>query len=45
LAQHGASDLQVLEASSNPGHHAIGVITPAAQRELIEKALRPKRFQ
>jgi len=43
LTQHGVADLTVVEASSAPGHAAIGVTTPSAHFELIEKALRPKR--
>ena len=44
LSQHGIAELALVEASSAPGHHAVGVATPAAHWELIEKALRPKRF-
>jgi hypothetical protein len=43
LSQHGIPDLALLEASSGPGHAAIGLTTPPAHFELIEKALRPKR--
>jgi len=44
LSQHGIPELQLVEASTAPGHHAVGLTTPAAHFELIEKALRPKRF-
>jgi hypothetical protein len=44
LAQHGASELPLVEASESPGHHAVGLTTPPEHFELIEKALRPKRF-
>jgi hypothetical protein len=43
LQQHGASDLELVELTLQPGHSAIGVATPAEHWELIEKALRPKR--
>jgi hypothetical protein len=43
LTQHGIPDLALVEASSGPGHAAIGLATPPAHFELIEKALRPKR--
>jgi uncharacterized protein len=45
LAQHGAAELQVVTESQGPGHHAIGLVTPAAHWELVEKALRPKRHR
>lgn len=44
LEQHGIGHLRLVDASSAPGHHAVGVTTPPEHRELIEKALRPKRF-
>jgi hypothetical protein len=44
LAQHGASELLVVEESAQPGHHAVGLKTPEPHWELIEKALRPKRY-
>jgi hypothetical protein len=44
LEQHGAAELALSEQSSGPGHHAVGVQAPPAQWELIEKALRPKRY-
>lgn len=44
LEQHGAGQLPLVEVSPAPGHHAIGVTTPEPHWELIEKALRPKRF-
>lgn len=44
LVQHGAAELALVEESLQPGHHAVGVATPEAHWELIEKALRPKRF-
>jgi hypothetical protein len=43
LEQHGLGRLTLLDASSAPGHHAVGVTTPPEHWELIEKALRPKR--
>jgi hypothetical protein len=43
LEQHGIGQLPLVEESSAPGHHAVGVTTPAPHWELIEKALRPKR--
>jgi hypothetical protein len=43
LTQHAIADLALVEASSAPGHAAIGLTTPPAHFELIEKALRPKR--
>lgn len=43
LQQHGISELSVVAESQAPGHHAVGVVTPEAHWELIEKALRPKR--
>lgn len=43
LAQHGASELALIEASDTPLHHAVGLVTPPAHWELIEKALRPRR--
>ena len=43
LNEHGIGELALVEASASPGHHAIGVTTPPAHFELIEKALRPKR--
>lgn len=44
LSQHGIGELVLVDVSTAPGHHAVGVTTPAAHYELIEKALRPKRF-
>ena len=44
LVQHGVAELPLVEASQAPGHHAVGVTTPPQHWELIEKALRPKRF-
>jgi hypothetical protein len=43
LAEHGLEGLSLLDESRAPGHHAVGVTTPVEHRELIEKALRPKR--
>jgi len=43
LAEHGTGPLEIVETSSSPGHHAVGVCTPTEHWELIEKALRPKR--
>ncbi len=43
LTQHGIADLPLVDASTAPGHHAVGVTTPAQHFDLIEKALRPKR--
>jgi len=43
LEQHGIGQLVVSESSLAPGHSAIGLATPTEHRELIEKALRPKR--
>ena len=44
LAEHGAAELEVVSLSPAPGHQAIGLVTPPARQELIEKALRPKRY-
>lgn len=44
LEQHGIAELPLVEQSSGPGHHAVGVTTPTAHWELFEKALRPKRY-
>lgn len=44
LNEHGIGELPTVEAASAPGHCAVGVTTPPQHRELIEKALRPKRF-
>jgi hypothetical protein len=44
LAQHGVAQLSVVEESTQAGHHAVGVKTPEPHWELIEKALRPKRY-
>jgi hypothetical protein len=44
LEQHGAGTLELVSEASAPGHAAIGVVTPPEHWELIEKALRPKRF-
>jgi hypothetical protein len=44
LQQHGAAQLEVVQSSTGPGHAAVGVATPPEHHELIEKALRPKRF-
>ena len=44
LTQHGIADLPLVEASSAPGHHAVGVTAPPEHWELLQKALRPKRF-
>jgi len=43
LAQHGIGQLVLVEDSQTAMHHAVGVQTPRAHWELIEKALRPKR--
>lgn len=43
LQQHGIGELAVVLVSQAPLHHAVGVATPEAHWELIEKALRPKR--
>jgi hypothetical protein len=43
LTQHGIAELALVDAQAAPGHHAVGVTTPAQHWELIEKALRPKR--
>jgi hypothetical protein len=43
LVQHGIGELELHEASLSPGHHAVGVTTPPAHWELLEKTLRPKR--
>jgi hypothetical protein len=45
LAQHEAATLEVVEVTLQPGHHGIGVVTPPEHFELIEKALRPKRWE
>ena len=44
LEQHGIGTLPVVAEAPTPLHHAIGVQTPAAHWELVEKALRPKRY-
>jgi hypothetical protein len=43
LEEHGIGELTLVEASLQPGHHAVGVATPEAHWKLIEAALRPKR--
>ncbi len=43
LRQHGIGELAVRLEAHSPGHSAVGVTTPPAHFELIEKALRPKR--
>lgn len=45
LDQHGVSELPLVEVSHQPAHHGIGVTTPEPHWPLIEKALRPKRFE
>jgi hypothetical protein len=45
LEQHGIGHLPLVEASSAPGHHGVGVTAPPEHWPLIEKALRPKRFE
>jgi hypothetical protein len=45
LSQHGIGALSLVESSQSPGHHAVGVTTPATHWNLIEKALRPKRHE
>jgi len=45
LEQNGAPGLELVELSLEPGHQGIGVRTPEAHWNLIEKALRPKRFE
>ena len=44
LEQHGIGELALIDESQAPGHHAVGVTIAAPHRELIEKALRPKRY-
>lgn len=44
LTQHGVAQAELVEATLAPHHHAVGVVTPLEHWELIEKALRPKRF-
>jgi hypothetical protein len=44
LEQHGIAELQTLDISSGPGHHGVGLTTTPSHFELVEKALRPKRF-
>jgi hypothetical protein len=44
LNQHGIGQLALVETSSSPGHHAVGVTTAPEHWELIEKALKPRRF-
>jgi hypothetical protein len=44
LTQHGVSPAELVEVTLAPHHRAVGVVTPLEHRELIEKALRPKRF-
>lgn len=44
LTEHGVSPAELVEVTLAPHHHAVGVVTPLEHRELIEKALRPKRF-
>jgi hypothetical protein len=45
LSEHGIGELSLVEASTSPHHHAVGVTTPPAHWQLIEKALRPKRHE
>ncbi len=45
LEQNQVATLEIVESSKQPGHHAVGLCTPATHFELIEKALRPKRFE
>ena len=45
LTEHGIGELSLVESSQAPGHHAVGVVTPAQHWELIEKALKPKRHE
>jgi len=42
LSQNGIGELTVSESSQAPGHHAVGLTTPTAHFELIEKALKPQ---
>jgi hypothetical protein len=44
LTQHGVAQAELVEATLAHNHHAVGVVTPLEHWELIEKALRPKRF-
>jgi hypothetical protein len=44
LARHGLSTLATTEDSESPMHAAVGLCTPSEHWELIEKALRPKRY-
>lgn len=44
LAQHGVSQIEPATDSSAPGHSAVSLPTPPEHWELIEKALRPKRY-
>lgn len=43
LRQHGIAELAVRLEAHSPLHTAVGLTTPPAHFELIEKALRPKR--
>jgi hypothetical protein len=43
LTQHRIAELTLVDASTAPSHHAVGLTAPAEHWELIEKALRPKR--
>jgi len=43
LRQHGVTELAVRLETHGPGHSAVGLTTPPAHFELIEKALRPRR--
>lgn len=43
LEQHGIGQLVLVSESRSALHQAVGLETPPAHRELIEKALRPKR--
>jgi hypothetical protein len=45
LDQHGVGELALVEVSLQATHHCIGVTTPEPHWPLIEKALRPKRFE
>jgi len=45
LDQHGVGEQALIEVSLQPAHHGIGVVTPEPHWPLIEKALRPRRFE
>jgi len=43
LQQHGIAELSIRLETHSAAHSAVGLTTPPEHRELIEKALRPRR--